>query len=441
MKIDCALENGRVFVSGSFMDLNIGIADGKIAGLSKLQIDAAQKIDCKGKIIIPGCIDAHVHFRVPGMGHKEDWNSGGRAALAGGITTVLDMPNTKPPTTTVELLEEKRKLVQGDLLCNFGFHFGTTTENLAELENAANENIASFKVFMGSSTGNMLIEDENVLQKIFQIAKAHNKIVSVHAEDEAIIKQNSEQYKSENSVAAHTKIRNSGCELAAIEKALALRGEAGNKLHICHVSSSAGLERIIAEKRAGNLTCEATPHHLFLNDADYGKLGNFAKMNPSLKGAQDNSALLHGIFDGTIDIIATDHAPHTKEEKQKGYWEAPSGVPGAETMLPLMLNAANENRISIERVAELCSEMPAKTFGIKGKGAIEISYDADLCVIDTKKEWVVNGDALQTKCRWSPFEGMKLKGFVEKTFVNGHLAYDNGNFDGSARGREVNFNG
>ena len=439
--MDYALENARVFVSGSFMELNIGIADGKIAQLGKLPIDAPEKIDCKKRIIIPGCIDAHVHFRVPGLEHKEDWNAGSRAALAGGITTVLDMPNTKPATTTVQLLEEKRKLVQKDSLCNFGFHFGTTTENIAELENAANENIASFKVFMGSSTGNMLIEDEAILRKIFQIAKAHNKIVSVHAEDETIIKQNSEQHKNENSASAHTKIRNSECEKAAIEKALALHRETDNKLHICHVSSADGLEKIIAEKRAGSLTCEATLHHLFLNDADYEKLGNFAKMNPSLKSRQDNNALLHGIFDGTIDIIATDHAPHTREEKQKDYLEAPSGVPGVETMLPLMLNAANENKISIERVVELCSEMPAKIFGIKNKGAIEVGYDADLCIIDTKKEWSVKGDTLQTKCKWSPFEGMKLKGFVERTFVNGRLVYDDGNFDGSARGREVRFYG
>ncbi|MBS3057265.1 MAG: dihydroorotase [Candidatus Diapherotrites archaeon] len=439
--MDYALENGGVFVSGSFMDLNIGISEGKIADLSKLPIEAAQKIDCKGRIIIPGCIDAHVHFRVPGMEYKEDWNSGSRAALAGGITTVLDMPNTKPATTTVQLLEEKRKLVQKDSLCNFGFHFGTTTENLSELENAANENIASFKVFMGSSTGNMLIEDENVLRRIFQIAKMQNKIVSVHAEDEAIIRQNSEQHKNENSTSAHTKIRDSGCEKAAIEKALTLRREIGNKLHICHVSSLEGMEKIIVERRAGNLTCEATLHHLFLNDEDYEKLGNFAKMNPSLKSRQDNNALLHGIFDGAIDIIATDHAPHTREEKQKGYWDSPGGVPGVETMLPLMLNAAGANKISFERVVELCSEFPAKIFGIKDKGAIEIGYDADICIIDLKREWVVEGSRLQTKCKWSPFEGMKLKGVVEKTFVNGTLAYDNGAFDEGAKGREVGFYG
>ncbi len=440
--MDYALENGRVFVSGAFMELNIGIADGRIAQLSKLPIEAAQKIDCKGKIIIPGCIDAHVHFRVPGMEHKEDWNSGSKAALAGGITTVLDMPNTKPATTTAELLEEKRKIAERDSLCNFGFHFGTTTENLAELENAANENIASYKVFMGSSTGNMLIEDSAALQRIFETAKAHNKIVSVHAEDEAIIRQNSELHKSENSAAAHTKIRSSECEKAAIEKALALRREIGNKLHICHVSSAGGLASIRESKgETRNITCEATLHHLFLNDADYEKLGNFAKMNPSLKSRQDNGALLHGIFDGAIDIIATDHAPHAKEEKLKSYWEAPSGVPGIETMLPLMLNAANENKISLERTIELCSEMPAKIFGIKNKGAIEIGYDADLCVIDLKKERIVSGEKLQTKCKWSPFEGMRLKGFAEKTFVNGNLAYDNGTFNESAKGREVKFYG
>lgn len=440
--MDFALENGRLFVSGSFMDLNIGIADGKIAQLSKAQIDAAQKIDCKGKIVTPGGIDAHVHCRVPGMEHKEDWNSGSRAALAGGITTVLDMPNTKPATTTVQLLKEKRKIAEKDALCNFGFHFGTTNENLEELKNAANENIASFKVFMGSSTGNMLIEDPAILQKIFETAKARNKIVNVHAEDESIIRQNSEQYKNENSASVHTKIRSSVCELAAIEKALSLCREIGNKLHICHVSSAEGLACIREMKgETRNLTCEAALHHLFLNGSHYEKLGNFAKINPSLKSKQDCAALLQGIFDGTIDIIATDHAPHTKEEKQKDYWEAPSGVPGIETMLPLMLTAANENKLSVERVIELCTEMPARVFGIMNKGAIEIGNDADLCVIDLKREWEVYGERLQTKCKWSPFEGMKLKGFVEKTFVNGNLAYDNGNFYESIKGKEVNFYG
>ncbi|MDO8647703.1 MAG: dihydroorotase family protein [Candidatus Diapherotrites archaeon] len=423
--MDLALNNGTAVIDRELYKANLGIKDGKIAEISGEILKADREIDCAGKIILPGIIDEHVHFRVPGGEHKEDWKTASLAAIAGGVCTVIDMPNTNPALTTCALLEERQKIVEKDALVNFKFHFGATSDNFQELENA--QEIASIKVFMGSSTGNLLVEDSKALEKIFEIAKSRNITVSVHCEDEELMRQNLEKFKRANHARFHNKIRDNEVEWKSIKKALAIQEKVGNKLHFMHVSTKEGLRFIESAKENGlKVTCEVTPHHLFLTDKDTESLGNFGKMNPPLRSGADLDALWTAIAKGTIDCIGTDHAPHTIEEKNQEYQKAPSGVPGIETMLPLLLNARSKGMISIEKIAAMCSENPARIFGLEGKGKIQLGFDADFTIVDLKGRTEIRNENLQTKCKWSPFNGLKLKGIVEKTIINGKVVFDFG---------------
>jgi dihydroorotase len=419
--MDFVLENALVFIGGKLLPKSVLVKQGKIAAIEQTA-HAPKRIDCKGKILLPGLIDAHVHFRVPGAEHKEDWKTGSSAAVAGGVTTVIDMPNNNPSCTTREVLEQKNNIAQADSKCNFTFHFGASNDNMQELQ--AVEGIASFKVFLGASTGNLLVTDENILRKIFSIAKQRGIIVTVHAEDEEIIKENTVIAKENgwNHARYHSKIRTCEAEAKAIEKALHLQAEIGNRLHVLHVSSAQGLELIkeAKETREG-ITCETAPHYLFLNEEATEKLGNFAKMNPSLKGKEDVKTLWKGIRQGVIDLIATDHAPHTIEEKEKSYWEAPSGIPGIETMLPLLLDAVNKEKIELKKVVELCCINPAKLYGFESRGEIKVGKDADLALINLQKKQAIKNGRLKTKCNWSPFSTWELQGCVERVFVSGKL--------------------
>ena len=417
---DLSLNDCHTVIEGRVVKTNIAVKDGKISRISRKKIHALKEIDCGGKLVLPGLIDEHVHFRVPGGEHKEDWRTASLAAIAGGITTVLDMPNTSPALTTRALLEEKTRIVEKDAKIGFGFHFGAANDNLQELENA--EGIASINVFMGSSTGNLLVEDEQVLEKIFQIAKERNLVVTVHAEDEQLMKQNFEKIQEKNHARVHNKIRNNAVEARAIEKALRIQEKVGNKLHFLHVSTSEGIALVgNAKKHNKKITCEVTPHHLFLSEQDVERLGNFGKMNPPLRSKKDVKALWKALKQGVVDCIGSDHAPHTVEEKNQEFLKAPSGVPGIETTLPLLLNAASEKKLSLAKIAKLCCENPARIFGLEGKGRIETGFDADLVIVDLSKEFVVRNEDLKTKCKWSPFNGLKLKGVVEKTIVKGNF--------------------
>ncbi len=381
------IKNGKVYQNGALIKKNIFIEKDKITKITSRELKADDIIDAKNKIIIPGLIDGHVHFREPGLAHKEDFLTGSMAAAAGGITTFLDMPNTKPPTTDLQRLEEKRKLA-GKSIVNYGFHFGSTKDNLSEIEKA--KNVASVKIYMDHTTGELMLSDENDLKKIFSA----NKTVAVHAENEHIL-------------LAKKLIQNSK-----------------NHLHFCHVSSKEELYYITQEKIKNTFSVEVCPHHLFLTAADLNELGNFGEMKPGLKTKEDQKALWEGIYNGKVNTIATDHAPHTKDEKMKDNY--PYGVPGCETMLPLLLNAlnGNNNKITLKKIVELCCENPAKIFKIKNKGFVKEGFDADLAIIDLDMEREVKNDSLFTKCKWSPFDGWKLKGWPTATIVNGNIVFD-----------------
>lgn len=390
------LRNAAVLRGGRKARADILIRGGKIAAVGTSPGTADEAIDLQGRLVMPGLIDSHVHFRDFDQPQKEDWANGSRAAAAGGITTVLDMPNNSPPMTTAEQLEKKRKLAKKSIV-NYGFHMGSTAGNALEIKKA--RNIASVKIYMNMTTGSLLVQDETALEQIFCAAR----MVSVHAEGEMI------------------------------RKAIMLANRLRKRLYICHVSSRSELDDIETLK-SKNIFAEVTPHHLFLNETDHRDA--FTKMIPALKSVLDNVALMQALSSGIIDTVATDHAPHTVGEKLgEG---PPAGVPGCETMLALLLDAAAGGALELETIQKACCENPARIFGIRNKGHIKKGYDADLVVVDTELTREVDEDKLQTKCGWSPFAGRQLRGWPVMTFVNGQLVYD-GEIQETLPGREVEY--
>ena len=397
------IKNCRILIKGKLFQKNILIKNGKISKITNKEIKADEIIDAKGNFVLPGLIDCHVHFREPGMTHKEDFLTGSMAAAKGGITTILDMPNTIPPTTTLQALEEKRKLAAKSIV-NYGFNFGATLENLKDIQKA--RNIAAVKLYMDETTGGMKLEDLDSIRDIFRTSK----LTIIHAEDLNI--------KTAVDIFIKNKIR--------------------NKLHVAHVSSGQELDYAKNNPIKNQVSVEVTPHHLFMNEKDLQALGAFAEMKPRLKTEHDQKALWDGIERGTVDIIATDHAPHLREEKEMANY--PFGVPGLETMLPLLLDAFNNNKIDLSTIMKLCCENPARIFKIKNKGFVKEGYDADLTLIDLDKRQAVRSEDLLTKCKWSPFEGKILKGWPVATIVNGNVVYHDGEIT-DIKAREVQYAG
>ena len=420
---DTVLENCKIIKNEELVLANIGILKGSINEISSKKINGKKIIDCNEKFLMPGIIDCHVHFRTPGEQEKEDWSTASKACIASGITTVLDMPNNNPSTTTIKALNQKRKIVEKIALMNFGFHFGATEQNQFELENATN--IGSIKIFLGKSTGNLFVEKKEIVEKIFKIAKKRNLVVCVHAEDQKTIEKNQIKFKHITDPMIHSKIRNSKAESIAISKVLQIQKKIGNKLHICHVSSKEGVQLIReAKENQLNVSCEVTPHHLFFTERDLAKLHNFAKVNPSIKSKKDQNALWAGIMDETIDCIASDHAPHLIEEKKQSYWDAPSDMPGIETMPLLLLDVAIRKKIALSKTIELLCQNPAKIFGIKNKGFLKTGFDADLALFDLEKTKKIQNKYLFTKCKWSAFNSKKLYGVLEKTLILGEVVFE-----------------
>jgi dihydroorotase len=434
------IKNCKILTEGKVLERNI-LCDnsGKIkeVAVDSLLKHADEILDAKGKFAIPGVIDVHVHCREPGLTHKEDFSTASKAAAAGGVTTFVDMPNSRPATTTVALINEKRKLAAEKSIVNFGINIGATQNNIDEVRNA--KNIAGVKVYMGSSTGDLLVTDDAVLNEIFK----SGKLVAVHAENEDLIKENTELFKtsSDYPTALHLKIRNNLAAAKAVERAIYLGKQHNTQLHICHVSTKEEVALIAAAKKEyAKLSCEVTPHHLFLTAEIAKKLGTYGKVNPPLRSKQDVAALWESITKGEIDMIATDHAPHTRDEKEQDYWSAPSGMPGVQTMLPLMLNSVNKGKISLQQLIALTSENPATVFGMAKKGVIAQGYDGDITIIDIHKEKIIKNRDMLSKCGWTPFDGSKVRGVVTATIVNGNIIFSNGEIiDEKSRGREVMF--
>lgn len=387
------------------------------------------EFDCKNKLVFVGLTDSHVHFRTPGHEYKEDWKSGSAAAVAGGITTVLDMPNTNPGTTNQQVINQKKEIAGRDSLCNFGFFLGATPDNAVEIESI--QNATALKIYVGSSTGNLLVSEQNALERVFKAAKARGLPVCVHAEDEATIQQNTARAKQANwnHSRFHSRIRTDEAEALSIKQCLQIQQKIGNQLHVCHLTSAAGLELVAKAKHDfpdSQISCEVTPNHLFLTQEDTERLDNFAKINPSLKTKEDQRALWKGIRNQTVDMVATDHAPHTIEEKQKPYWDAPSGMTGVETMIPLLCNAVADEKLDWKDIERLCSANPQQIFGFSNPNCVT--------VIDPNKNGAIRNSDLFSKSKWSPFDGQTVRGKIELTVVNGHVVFENGKIFEQNRG-------
>ncbi|MBU0597532.1 dihydroorotase [Patescibacteria group bacterium] len=422
---NCQLANGE--------KTDILIADGKIQDIGPT-LSGDKAIDIGGKLVIPGVIDAHVHFREPGGEKKEDWTSGSQAAATGGVTSVIDMPNNNPAIINKKTLGLKRDLAQKSLV-NYGFYLGATKNNHDEIKTAPN--IAGVKIYVGSSTGDLLVDQDEDIAKLFSIPDIQWVI---HAEDEKIITSNAKKMADVDNPAIHSEIRERKAAIKAVKRIIKLASQAGARVHICHISTKEEIELIKkAKENKLNITCEVSPHHLFLNRRAYKKFGNLVKVNPPLREIEDNEALWQAINDGIIDIIATDHAPHVLDEKWQDYNKVPSGIPEVQTSLPLMMNEVSQKNISLEKLIQIMCQQPAEIFKLKNKGQIMEGYDADLTVIDQVMIKTINKSELKSKCSWSPYEGWELKGWPIMTFVNGNLVYNNGKINDQLKGRELNY--
>ncbi len=375
-------------------------------------------LNAEGLFAFPGLIDPHVHFRTPGMEHKEDWQTAAAAAIRGGYTTVFDMPNTIPPTITAETLNEKKALIDKQLRAariplHYALFFGADKNHLQEIYRVHNE-IIGIKVFMGCSTGNLVIDDDESLEKVFAIAAELNLIVAVHAEDEALIRQRKLEYQYSKQYCDHSHIRNIEVATRALEKAIALTRKYGTRLYVLHASSANEMTLIRAAKAAGlPVYAETTPHHLFLDDRAYADLQGKAVVNPPLRNQQQHDALWQAIQDGTIDTIGSDHAPHLENEKAASYGSCPSGMPGIETTLPLLLTAHHQGLISLERILQLTCLRPREIFGLMP--------NEDWVLVDLAQTKIVHNRALKTKCQWSAFAGRALTGWPKYTILQGQI--------------------
>tara|TARA_B110001454_G_C12701962_1_gene426951 strand:- start:664 stop:2004 length:1341 start_codon:yes stop_codon:yes gene_type:complete len=400
-------------------------------------------IDAEGKFLIPGFIDDQVHFREPGLTHKANIATESRAAVAGGITTFIEMPNTVPQATTQDLLEDKFTIAANDSYANYSFMFGGTNDNLEELLKTDPKKVAGIKLFLGSSTGNMLVDNEAVLEKIFSSTKM---IISVHCEDEATIRKNTQEfvdkYGDDIPLKYHPIIRSEEACYLSSSKAIELAKKTGARLHIFHVSTAKETElfRNDIPLEDKQITAEVCIHHLWFSDKDYAEKGTHIKWNPAVKTEKDRLGLWEALLDDRIDVLATDHAPHTLEEKTNAYTKAPSGGPLVQHAVTAILEKVKEGVISIEKAVEKMSHNPAKLFQIEKRGFIKEGYFADLVLIDTNKPQTVSKDNILYKCGWSPFEGVTFSSTITQTFINGNLIYNNGVFNDKIKGKRITFN-
>ncbi|MBF2008350.1 dihydroorotase [Chlorogloeopsis fritschii PCC 9212] len=393
-----------------------------------------REIDAQGLTLLPGVIDPQVHFREPGLEHKEDLFTATSACAKGGVTSFLEMPNTRPLTSNQQALDDKLQRAQNKCLVNYGFFIGATGENLPDLL-AANPT-PGIKIFMGSMHGPLLVDSEEKLEAIFAQG---NRLIAVHAEDQARINQRRQEFAGIHDVAVHSQIQDNQAALLATKRALKLSQKYQRRLHILHMSTAEEAE-LLREHKPSWVTAEVTPQHLLLNTSAYEKIGTLAQMNPPLRSPHDNEVLWQALLDGVIDFIATDHAPHTLEEKAQPYPNSPSGMPGVETSLPLMLTAAKQGRCSVAQVVKWMSTAVAKAYGIPNKGAIAPGYDADLVLVDLNTYRPVVREELLTKCGWSPFEGWDLTGWPVYTIVGGQIVYEKGKLNTQVRGQALTFN-
>jgi dihydroorotase len=438
------INNAKIVNEGIITEASICIENGRIAKIENHAIfkEGYTVIDAFGLYLLPGLIDDQVHFREPGLTHKGNIYSESKAAVAGGITSYMEMPNTQPSAVTIDLLEEKYKIGNANSLANYSFFMGTTNNNLDELLRLDPKRVCGVKIFMGSSTGNMVVDNSTSLENIFKEVKL---LIATHCEDDPMVKQNQqrfiEMYGDDLDIKSHHLIRSEEACYKSSSFAVDLAKKYNTRLHILHISTAKELSLFDNKipSKDKRITAEACIHHLWFSNEDYATKGNFIKWNPAIKTVNDRDAILQAVIDNRIDVIATDHAPHTFEEKSNPYIGAPSGGPLVQHALVALLEMYHQNKISLEKIVEKTSHTVADLFQIDKRGYIREGYHADLVLVNLNNPWQVSKNNILYHCGWSPFEGNYFKSKVVKTFVNGHLVYDNGVFDESQKGMRLAF--
>ncbi|MCP4410592.1 MAG: dihydroorotase [Gammaproteobacteria bacterium] len=437
------ITNARIVNEGRSQSLDVYIRNGRIeqldADLSWRTVDTV--IDASGKVLLPGMIDDQVHFRDPGLTHKADFHTESRAALAGGITSFMDMPNTRPQTVTLQALEQKYAQAAQKSVANYAFYLGATNDNLDVIRALDHAAACGIKVFMGASTGNMLVDDPKVLEQIFIHAPT---LIATHCEDTPMISANEhryrEQYGDDVPVRYHPSIRSAEACYKSSSFAVELAREHDTRLHVLHLSTAGELKLFSTEPlERKRITAEACVHHLYFDESAYAEKGTLIKCNPAIKTRQDREALIQAVREGRIDVIGTDHAPHTKEEKDNTYFKAPSGLPLVQHALPALLELFHDNRFSLELIVEKTSHAVARCFGIKERGYIREGYWADLVLVDLDDAFTVDRQDVLYKCGWSPFEGISFRSRVDTVLVSGQVAYQQGSFVENVKGRRLDF--
>jgi dihydroorotase len=433
---DLVLANGTIVSHDGRIESDIAVADGQIAALGRFSPSQADRtIDCRGLHILPGIIDTHVHFREPGATHKEDFATGSQAAILGGVTAVFEMPNSSPTTTSSAALADKIARAQGRMHCDYAFYVGATRENartLGELERLPA--CCGVKVFMGSSTGDLLIEDDEGLAEVL----AHvTRRAAFHAEDENRLRERKSQQRT-GDVSSHSRWRDPQAALRATNRLLQLARAAGKQVHVLHVSTAEEMSLLATHKDIASV--EVTPHHLTLASPDaYDRLGTRAQMNPPIREAHHRKALLAAVQNGPADVLGSDHAPHTLDEKARAYPQSPSGMPGVQTLVPVMLHHVSRGHLSLERFVDLASRAPAQLFGIAAKGRIVETCDADFTLVDLKARRTITNGWIASKCGWTPYDGLEVQGWPVGAILRGNIVMWQGEIIGAALGRPLRF--
>ncbi|MDX1683784.1 MAG: dihydroorotase [Saprospiraceae bacterium] len=441
MPYDFVIKNGRIVNEGSIQKADIAVRRGRIDRIDENIDSQAREVIADGELIIPGIIDDQVHFREPGLTHKAEIYTEAQAGVAGGVTSYMEMPNTKPPALTQDLLQEKYDIAARRSLANYSFYMGISNDNLEEVLKTDIRQVCGLKAFMGSSTGNMLVDDPATLDNLFKNA---HMLIATHCEDETTMKRRTqeyiERYGDRLTAAHHPEIRSrEGC-LISSQTAVELAKKYDTRLHVLHISTAEETHLFEAgDRNRKRITSEACVHHLTFNSMHYEKLGNKIKCNPAIKNESDRRAIWKALHEGRIDVIATDHAPHTLEEKESPYMEAPAGLPLVQHTLYLMLKKVNEGEISLPFLVDKMCHAPADLFDVKERGYLREGYFADLVIVDPDEIWTVDRSNILHKCGWSPLEGWRIQGKVKKTFVSGHLAYNDGKFNESRMGDRLVF--
>ena len=429
------VKNGSCYVNGKLEKTDIALVDNKIKKIGKIEASDTKVFDASGKLVLPGIIDTQTHFREPGSTDREDLESGSRAAVLGGVTSVFEMPNTNPPTSNLVEFDKKLNLAKNRMHCNYAFYFGATPENVDQLSKLKDlKGCCGVKLFAGSSTGNLLVDKEADIEKVISQS---DRIVSIHSEDEEILNLR-KRFIKEGDVHSHPEWRNTESAISSTRRVVKIAERYNKQIHVLHVTTKEEVDFLAMHKK--NVTFEITPQHLTLYAPDcYDKLGTFVQMNPPIRKKEHYDRLWTAVKNSVVDILGSDHAPHSKEDKKKKYPDSPSGMPGVQTILPIMLDHVNNEKLSLEQLIKLMCENPCKIFGIKNKGYIKEDFDADLTIVDMNKEQTIKDEMIASKCGWTPFNNFNVKGFPVATIVNGKIVMSEGKVNIEGSGQPLDF--